>query len=1263
MWRVHLLGGLKIAWAGDPVLIIPGRAARSLLAYLVTHRDRAHARDHLAGLYWPELPDRAARRRLSQALWQIRHTLQTRSRGGTLLPSDPPVLLTEGDSVQLNPDIPLWLDVEEFEQGVMGSRESGSPEITPRLLAAVDLYRGEFLQGTYDDWAVPERERLRELLLEALGRLVKVYKGWGEHERALVFARRLAAEDPWREGAHREVMRLCHLLGQDAAAIRQFEVCRQALAEDLGVEPSSETASLAAEIARLTGLPQPPLVPVPAREVAAPLLERPDRLPLVGRGPELAELLRQVEAAAAGDGGLALVYGEAGVGKSRLLRELADNAEWRGMPSVWGRCYELVAPPAYQPVVEALREGLPALNNVTLPPLWRAELSRLLPELQSTELPPPALSAQDDQRRLLEAIVQAFLALSKATPHLVLLEDVHWIDLASLEALRYLLPRLNEAALLFVLTVRSEELVGQPEAGLHALERTRLPRRLELRRLDREETAKLVQRALGLEQPAPRFGARLYAETEGNPFFVLETLWALVEEGMLHRSAMGDWSTPWDESTEDYAELPLPLGVVQSIERRLARLPEGRADLLNIAVVSGREVSFEVWRRASGWEEDALLEAADGLCGRGLLLAGKGGADYVFAHDMIRRVAYERLAPPRRRLYHRRVAQALADLASGEPAALAYHWTQAEVWDRAVECHWQAGDRARSVYAHAEAADHYSQALEALEALYRQTGLPDLARRFELHLAREGVLALEGKRAEQASDLEELAALAEQLEDDQRRIAVTLQQGKYYTEISDWPTALEHVERALSLTRAIGDREREASGLAFLSRVYGNLGDFAASLSHREEALAVFRALGNRQQEARSLSACGTLHMVMGHHALAQDCCERAMVLCRATGDQRGEAVSLYTLSRTLATLGDLASAREHIQQALNIAQATGDRYREAYYRLEVGNHNYRLGDYPAARDSLEEANTIFLQIGETRGHGYALADQGLVYHALGDDKMALDCCRRGQELLRTIGDRWGEVGCFQHLGLVMEGLGDLDSAAGMYRQGSALNEEIEQPVRALDNRLGLARVALAQGRVAGALELVEDVAARIGAEGIQGLEFPFIGYMTVYQVHVAAGDKVRARAVLTEAYGALMDRAEKLKDPAIRDQFLENVAVHRELVAAYRGLEATEQVRRITLSLPRADAPLGRPLRDDEFVAVNWTLESSEDARLSGKVARRRARILRLLREAQDQGAAPRDEDLAGVLEVSLRTLRRDMAALRDQGHSLPTRWRKMST
>ena len=123
MLRVHLLGGLKLTWDGEPVLTIPGRAARSLLAYLVIHRDRAHARNHLTGLCWPDLPDRVARRRLSQALWQIRHTLRARSRGGAQPPSGPPILLTEGDSVQLNPDLPLWLDLFFGSPGLFSATE------------------------------------------------------------------------------------------------------------------------------------------------------------------------------------------------------------------------------------------------------------------------------------------------------------------------------------------------------------------------------------------------------------------------------------------------------------------------------------------------------------------------------------------------------------------------------------------------------------------------------------------------------------------------------------------------------------------------------------------------------------------------------------------------------------------------------------------------------------------------------------------------------------------------------------------------------------------------------------------------------------------------------------------------------------------------------------------------------------------------------------------------------------------------------------
>ncbi|MBN1659658.1 MAG: pre-peptidase C-terminal domain-containing protein [Anaerolineae bacterium] len=159
--------------------------------------------------------------------------------------------------------------------------------------------------------------------------------------------------------------------------------------------------------------------------------------------------------------------------------------------------------------------------------------------------------------------------------------------------------------------VRTEDLAGPQAAALTTLENTRLPRRLDLARLDLDETAELVRQALDLTEAAPRFSARLYAETEGNPFFVIEALRGLMDEGLLRRNAGGVWSTPWDEATQDYAELPLPGGVVQSIQRRLDRLPTPLAEALGLAAVLGRGVAFDLWQKVAGWPEGDLLAAGD----------------------------------------------------------------------------------------------------------------------------------------------------------------------------------------------------------------------------------------------------------------------------------------------------------------------------------------------------------------------------------------------------------------------------------------------------------------------------------------------------------------------------------------------------------------------------------------------------------------------------------------------------------------------------
>ncbi len=1384
MLRVHLFGGLTMAW-GEQALPTPsGAAACSLLAYLLTYGDRPHSRDLLVGTFWPDLPESTARRRLSQALWQIGRLRQPALAAAVGEGALPSLLLCRGQTIQLHPDLPLWLDVVEFARLYAHSSGEGDQSLQAAAMCA-ELYRGEFLAGYYEDWIVPERERLREMFLQALGRLLEGHKARGEYESALLCARRLVAEDPWHEEANREVMRLCHLLGRDGEALQQYQACCQALAQDVGTTPAPETAGLAAEIAAQAGRPGPPLLPSAARRLPAPFLETPDRIPLVGRRRELAELLRQAEGAAHGSGGLVILYGEAGVGKTRLLRELAENAAWRGMRTAWGRCYELAAPPAYQPLLEALRAGLPALEAL-LSPLWRGELSRLLPELAGTEA--PALTPEEERRRLLEAIARGFMALAESAPHLVLLEDAQWMDLASMEALRYLLPRLGESALLVVVSVRGEELVGRAAEAIAAIENTRLARRLELRRFDLAESGELLRRALGLEQPAPLFSARLYDETEGSPFFLLEALRALLEDGLLYRDAAGAWTTPWDDSTADYAEMPLPPGVVQVIFRRLERLPPAPAAALNTAAVIGREVNFGLWLAANGSEEKELLAAGDELVAHGLLRAGTGGADYTFAHDLIRRVAYQRLTAPHRRSLHRRVAEALARLPPGEPAALAYHWTQAEVWDRALEYQEQAGDRARACYAHAAAAAHYTRALEAQERL---PGRPDPARRFRLRLARESAYALLGARSPQAEDLAALEALSAGLDDGGleaagRRAEVALRRARYAAATGDYAAAIAAAQAAIALAGRAADRGQEATaylcwgdalwhrgaytearihlehalglaqqarlkpiaadgylhlGQVFLAQgdyaqagahlsraadLYGETGDarghgaalenlgrlsrlqgeYGQAQSSFERALRVFTQVGDRQGESRALQCLGLLAINQGNYAAAEGYLGKALDIAGETGDREtqssllgslgvlenrrcqygparvhfeqwleisreignrdGEAVALTNLGIILYCQGDYGRAAAYAEQAGRLSRQIGDRRYEGWALHTLGRAAARQGDYTQAQSHYEQGLAIGCELGDRQLEAVLFCSLGLLAHDAGDDHLAQEYARKSWSIAQEIGELVDVGYALNCLGRALAGLGEVEGAVDAYRQALDLRRGLGQASLAMESLAGLAELALARGDLSQARAHAEEIVRHLDSGTLDGAEEPLWVLLTCYRVLRAAHDP-RAGRMLRTAHGLLQEQAAQIGGDDLRRSFLEGVVVHREIAAAYRNLPAIrgaaeEAEQRLTVSLPRADAPLGRPLRPEEHVAVTWTVFAPLDATACGKVARRR-RLLRLLAEAQSQGAAPRDEDLAAALQVSLATLRRDMAALRRQGHALPTRRRKMST
>jgi len=360
--RLYFLGPLKIRCGERQLPAPPTLKSQSLLAYLILHRDQPQPRDRLATLFWGDRPERRARRSLSTALWHIRRCLPDDGR-----------ILSDLYTVQFDPRAALWLDVDEFRSLV-------SLDDIASLQSAVELYRGGFLDGFYDDWIVNERYRLEASYLEALARLTAGHEGEGNHEKALAAARRRLDHDPLREDAHRAVMRAYCQLGRRNAALGQYDRCREVMLEELGVEPMAETTGLYRAIlkGRLVGVGTPTAeMETPTAGIETPtagIETRPTPVgrspldvaastPLVGREQELASLHRCWREAQATQGKLVLVSGEAGVGKSRLIEEFADRLRWQGVRVLWGRCYEFERVLPYQPVAEALRAALPTLGS------------------------------------------------------------------------------------------------------------------------------------------------------------------------------------------------------------------------------------------------------------------------------------------------------------------------------------------------------------------------------------------------------------------------------------------------------------------------------------------------------------------------------------------------------------------------------------------------------------------------------------------------------------------------------------------------------------------------------------------------------------------------------------------------------------------------------------------------------------------------------------------------------------------------------------
>lgn len=717
----RFLGPLEISCGDRELSKPPTLKSQSLLAYLVLHRDHPQPRERLAGMFWGDRPERKARRSLTTALWHIRRCLP-----------DEETLLSDPHTVQLDPQADLWLDVEEFES-------DAAQDDVAHLESAASLYRGDFLDGFYDDWIITVRYRLETLFCDVLTRLMLAQEAADDQEAALSTALRLLDRDPLREVAHRLAMRALCRLGQRGAALEQYRRCQETVQREVGAEPMVETTELYRAIVegRFEVGRSVAGTPTVAAEEPPPLpsgynpLEAPGRSPLVGREPEMAFLQDCYRKAQEGQGGVALVSGEAGVGKTSLVEAFARQLRWQGTCVLWGRCYEFERILPYQPVAEALRAVVSTMTGPELEahPTWvLAEVARLVPEIQE-KLPEldvtPAIRSEQARMRLFEGLVRFLIQVSTGAPLLVVLEDLHWATESTLQLLHYLARHLAVHPVLILGTLRPEA-VGrrQPLQALRQeLGREGLVAPLSLGPLSLRSVETLVTEMSGVGEAALPLARRLYEETEGNPFFLMEVIKALFERGQIALQE-GRWRGDFARISE--ADLPLPVGVSETIEARVGALDDVVQEVLRLSAVLGREFDFDLLDAVWGDGEQATLEALDKLLRRRLIEEGTGALarDYAFTHHKIQEVVYADIPERHRRCIHARAGLAMERLygprvgeLSGE---LAFHFQEGArhdeaLRDKAIAYELQAGDRARLAQAHQDAVSYYRQGLEWLK--------------------------------------------------------------------------------------------------------------------------------------------------------------------------------------------------------------------------------------------------------------------------------------------------------------------------------------------------------------------------------------------------------------------------------------------------------------------------------------------------------------------------------------------------------------------
>jgi tetratricopeptide (TPR) repeat protein len=896
-------------------------------------------------------------------------------------------LLATRERIELANENAIWSDIARFRQlleetkGHQHTALDNCELCLSSLGEAIEIYQGEFMAGfslrdsaAFDDWQFFQREELRRELAAALEILARSHRQKGAFGNAIDFAHRWLKLDPLVEDAHRELMRCFALSGQRNAALRQYKECTRILEKELGVSPLEETTDLYQSILQNRINPQNPKnqditetavirKKSQAEETLLTTISQPSAgnlyYPLVGRSHE-SEALVQAYLKHASKGYILTLEGEAGIGKTRLAEEFLASVQAQGAFIIKGRCYEGESNLAFSPLVDALNgvlmeeEHRSALLEVSAQNL--SEAGRLLTTLTRffPDLPEPAqMSSPGAQALFYEGLRQVILHSSKGRmPGILFLDDLQWADSATLDFLAYLMRRLPGQSLFLLMTWRSEEPAG---IHLHTMlaesQRSGHAVILKLDRLQLRDVTELIRVITSNNFPLPAdFDERLFQESEGLPYFLVAYLDALLQksvEGIYTDNETLRWEMP--ETVRDLLRV------------RLQHVDELSHQILVTAAVIGRSFDFDTLNNASGRSEMETIAGLESLLAHGIIeecssCDTTNPIYYDFTHEKLRNLVYEEASLIRRKLLHRRVAEALFNQRRNfqNPGTLeskiAHHYHLAGADDLSAEHYKLAGDYARSLFANQEAMKNYQAALEC--------GHPDRTGLYEslgdLHiLSGEYYPALECySQASHKASKSKLAVLQHKI-------------GQVYQRQGMWERAMGYFREALNGPEPSANPGLHARILADWSLVEYQLGKPREAQELAQKALDYSNRTQERSASVQAHNLLGILARSQAQYDLARR--ELMLSLDHATeiGDESARAAALNNLALVLADTGDVGKALEATSQALEICERLGDRHRAAALHSNLADLLHQIGMDDQAMENLKEAVAIFAEIGE----------------------------------------------------------------------------------------------------------------------------------------------------------------------------------------------------------------------------------------------------------------------------------------------------------